>query len=170
MKSFAGLAGYLADVHIDWGFAVLVTTAAVVGSLAGGLLAGRIPQDALRKSFGWFVAVMGVFVLSQQTSSDLRHTLLTSPWTWASVAVAAGIAFGWYMPGRHGRTPERADTRSARLMSRVRPGPPHESGVTHVSGEQSGPGRRCRVYPVGYVSQWRRHPQGPSSTGGGAWE
>jgi uncharacterized membrane protein YfcA len=110
MKSFAGLAGYLADVHIDWGLAVLVTTAAVVGSLVGGLLAGRIPQDALRKSFGWFVAVMGVFVLSQQTGSDLRHTLLTSPWTWASVAVAAGIAVGWYMLGRHGRTPERADS------------------------------------------------------------
>ncbi|MEU0650191.1 sulfite exporter TauE/SafE family protein [Streptomyces umbrinus] len=93
MKSFAGLAGYLASVHIDWGFAALVTATAVVG----GLLAGRIPQDALRKSFGWFVAVMGVFVLSQQTSSDLRRTLLTSPWTWASVAAAAGVAFSWYM-------------------------------------------------------------------------
>lgn len=107
MKSFAGLAGYLASVHIDWGFAALVTATAVVGSLVGGLLAGRIPQDALRKSFGWFVAVMGVFVLSQQTGSDLRHTLLTSPWTWASVAATAGIAFSWYMLGRSGRTPER---------------------------------------------------------------
>ncbi|WP_416956100.1 sulfite exporter TauE/SafE family protein [Streptomyces sp. Agncl-13] len=97
MKSFAGLAGYLASVHIDWGFAALVTATAVVGSILGGLLAGRIPQDALRKSFGWFVAVMGVFVLSQQTSSDLRRTLLTSPWTWASVAAAAGVAFSWYM-------------------------------------------------------------------------
>ncbi|WP_412104295.1 hypothetical protein [Streptomyces europaeiscabiei] len=40
---------------------------------------------------------MGVFVLEQQISSDLRHTLLTSPWTWASVAAAAGGAFSWYM-------------------------------------------------------------------------
>ncbi|ALV32263.1 sulfite exporter TauE/SafE family protein [Streptomyces sp. CdTB01] len=107
MKSFAGLAGYLASVHIDWGFAALVTATAVVGSLLGGLLAGRIPQDALRKSFGWFVAVMGVFVLGQQISSDLRQTLLTSPWTWASVAAAAGIAFSWYMLRRSGRTPDQ---------------------------------------------------------------
>ncbi|WP_020133863.1 sulfite exporter TauE/SafE family protein [Streptomyces sp. 351MFTsu5.1] len=107
MKSFAGLAGYLASVHIDWGFAALVTATAVVGSLLGGLVAGRIPQDALRKSFGWFVAVMGVFVLGQQISSDLRHTLLTSPWTWASVAAAAGIVFSWYMLRRSGRAPEQ---------------------------------------------------------------
>ncbi|TPQ19466.1 sulfite exporter TauE/SafE family protein [Streptomyces sporangiiformans] len=114
MKSFAGLAGYLASVHIDWGFAALVTATAVVGSLIGGRLAGRIPQDALRKSFGWFVAVMGVSVLGRQISSDLRHTLLTSPWTWASVAAAAGVVFSCYMLcGSDGRTPERAGNASA---------------------------------------------------------
>ncbi|WP_369029810.1 sulfite exporter TauE/SafE family protein [Streptomyces adonidis] len=107
MKSFAGLAGYLAGVHIDWGLAALVTATAVVGGLLGGLLAGRIPQDALRKSFGWFVAVMGVFVLGRQISADLRQTLLTSPWTWAAVATAAGIAFSWYVLRRSGRTPEQ---------------------------------------------------------------
>ncbi|TLS42665.1 sulfite exporter TauE/SafE family protein [Streptomyces montanus] len=114
MKSFAGLAGYLASVHIDWGFAALVTATAVVGSLIGGRFAGRIPQDALRKSFGWFVAVMGVSVLGRQISSGLRHTLLTSPWTWASVAAAAGVVFSWYMLcGSDGRTPERAGNASA---------------------------------------------------------
>ncbi|MFJ8113886.1 sulfite exporter TauE/SafE family protein [Streptomyces sp. NPDC096132] len=109
MKSFAGLAGYLAGVHIDWGFAALVTATAVVGSLLGGLLAGRIPQEALRKSFGWFVAVMGVFVLGQQTGTGFRHTLLTSPWTWASVAAAVGIAVSRYMLRRPARTPERTN-------------------------------------------------------------
>lgn len=109
MKSFAGLAGYLASVHIDWGFAALVTVTAVVGSLIGGSLAGRIPQDALRKSFGWFVAVMGVFVLSQQVDSDLRHTLLTSPWAWASVVTATGIAFSWSMLRASAHTPGPAD-------------------------------------------------------------
>ncbi|CCK24646.1 hypothetical protein BN159_0267 [Streptomyces davaonensis JCM 4913] len=113
MKSFAGLAGYLATVHIDWGFAALVTAAAVVGSLLGGLLAGRIPQDALRKSFGWFVAVMGVFVLGQQIGSDLRHTLLTSPWTWACAAAAAGVGVSWYLLRRIARTPERTSTTPA---------------------------------------------------------
>ncbi|MEU1845382.1 sulfite exporter TauE/SafE family protein [Micromonospora sediminicola] len=68
MKSFAGLAGYLSSVQIDWGLAAAVTAAAIVGSLLGGRLAGRIPADVLRTSFGWFVVVMGVFVLAQQLS------------------------------------------------------------------------------------------------------
>ncbi|MCI3276675.1 sulfite exporter TauE/SafE family protein [Streptomyces cylindrosporus] len=121
MKSFAGLAGYLASVHIDWGFATLVTATAVVGSLIGGRLAGRIPQDALRKSFGWFVAVMGVFVLSQQAEDELRHTLLTGPWTWASLAAAAGIVFSWYMLRRAGRTPEQTSDVPAESDDASRP-------------------------------------------------
>ena len=66
MKSFAGLAGYLSSVTLDWGLILSVTAAAVVGSLLGGRLAGKIPEDALRKGFGWFVLVMGIFVLGQQ--------------------------------------------------------------------------------------------------------
>ncbi|PGH45266.1 hypothetical protein COO58_13145 [Micromonospora sp. WMMA1996] len=66
MKSFAGLGGYLSSVQINWGLAAAVTAAAIVGSLLGGRLAGRIPADVLRTSFGWFVVVMGVFVLAQQ--------------------------------------------------------------------------------------------------------
>ncbi|WP_433287511.1 sulfite exporter TauE/SafE family protein [Micromonospora sp. CA-244673] len=66
MKSFAGLAGYLSSVSINWGLALAVTAAAVLGSVLGGRLAGRIPADLLRKSFGWFVVVMGAFVLAQQ--------------------------------------------------------------------------------------------------------
>lgn len=68
MKSFAGLAGYLASVQIDWTLAVAVTAAAVVGSLVGGTLTGRIPADVLRRGFGWFVVAMGALVLSQQAA------------------------------------------------------------------------------------------------------
>lgn len=66
MKSFAALAGYLASVHIDWTLALAVTAAAVAGGVLGGRLAGRVPERLLRKVFGWFVVVMGVFVLAQQ--------------------------------------------------------------------------------------------------------
>jgi uncharacterized protein len=65
MKSFAGLAGYLSSVTIDWGLAMAVTGMAVVGSVIGALLSGRVPQDHLRRAFGWFVLVMGVVVLGQ---------------------------------------------------------------------------------------------------------
>ncbi|SCG74592.1 sulfite exporter TauE/SafE family protein [Micromonospora inositola] len=82
MKSFAGLAGYLSSVSIHWGLAAAVTVAAIIGSFAGGRLAGRIPVDILRKSFGWFVVVMGVFVLAQQLPAELGRGL----------AVAAALA------------------------------------------------------------------------------
>ena len=72
MKSFAGLAGYLTTVELDWGITLGVTAAAIVGTLIGSKLAGRIPEAALRKGFGWFVLVMGAFVLIQQAPLDLR--------------------------------------------------------------------------------------------------
>lgn len=72
MKSFAGLAGYLTTVQLDWGITLGVTAAAIVGTLAGSRLAGRIPEAALRKAFGWFVLAMGTFVLIQQAPADLR--------------------------------------------------------------------------------------------------
>ncbi|MEU0151354.1 sulfite exporter TauE/SafE family protein [Micromonospora fulviviridis] len=87
MKSFAGLAGYLSSVNIDWGLAAAVTAAAIVGSFVGGRLAGRIPADILRKAFGWFVVVMGVFVLGQQLPEELR----TSPLLWTGVGVGATV-------------------------------------------------------------------------------
>ncbi|MFE9017601.1 sulfite exporter TauE/SafE family protein [Streptomyces sp. NPDC007808] len=107
MKSAAGLAGHLADAHIDPALAALVTASAVVGGLLGGRIAGRIPQDALRRSFGWFVAVMGALVLARQTGSGLRQMLLTSPWSWGCAAVVAGIVVGRLVPRRFGRGPDR---------------------------------------------------------------
>ncbi|WP_406043396.1 sulfite exporter TauE/SafE family protein [Micromonospora sp. NBC_00898] len=88
MKSFAGLAGYLSSVSINWGLAAAVTAAAIIGSVAGGRLAGKIPADVLRKAFGWFVVVMGVFVLAQQLPAEVR----TNPLLWTGVGVAAAIA------------------------------------------------------------------------------
>ncbi|MEU4266305.1 sulfite exporter TauE/SafE family protein [Streptomyces sp. NPDC025273] len=100
MKSFSGLAGHLAGVQIDWGLALMVTAVAVVGSLIGSRFAGRIPQDTLRKAFGWFVVVMGVFVLSQQ----LPAAVWTSPLTWIGAALTATVAVAWTLAGSR-RTP-----------------------------------------------------------------
>ncbi|MEU3139787.1 sulfite exporter TauE/SafE family protein [Nocardiopsis alba] len=66
MKSFAGLAGYLTTVTPDWGPMLAITAAAVVGALLGARLTSRVPEAALRKGFGVFVLVMGLFVLVQE--------------------------------------------------------------------------------------------------------
>ena len=66
MKSFAGLAGYLTSVQIDWNLALMVTGAAVVGALIGARLTGIVDPDSLRKGFGWFVLVMASVIVIQE--------------------------------------------------------------------------------------------------------
>lgn len=66
MKSFAGLAGYLTTVSLDWPLVLGVTGMALIGALIGARLTKVVPEQALRKGFGIFVLVMGVFVLSQE--------------------------------------------------------------------------------------------------------
>jgi uncharacterized membrane protein YfcA len=85
MQTLAGFAGHLASVHVDWPLAAAVTAAAVVGSLAGSQLTGRIPQTVLRQAFGWFVLAMGVLVLTQQ----LPRSLATESLLWSAIGVVA---------------------------------------------------------------------------------
>ncbi|MDO8382111.1 sulfite exporter TauE/SafE family protein [Oerskovia sp. NPDC060338] len=63
MKSFAGLAGYLTTVTLDWPVVAVVTAIAVVGALLGAKLSGRIPAGSLQKGFGVFVLLAGALVL-----------------------------------------------------------------------------------------------------------
>ncbi|WP_458117268.1 sulfite exporter TauE/SafE family protein [Arthrobacter sp. D2-10] len=91
MKSFAGLSGYLTTVQLDWFVASGVTAAAIVGTLAGSKLAGRIPEVMLRKTFGWFVLAMGTFVLIQQVPADLRW--FTAAGVAGFTAATAGICW-----------------------------------------------------------------------------
>lgn len=69
MQSFAGLAGHLGHVDIDWRITLAVTAFAVAGGVVGGKLAGRIPGSVLRRGFGVFVLVMAAFVVSQELAA-----------------------------------------------------------------------------------------------------
>lgn len=66
MKSFAGLAGHLGHVDVDWRVTLAVTAAAVAGSFAGARLVGRIPPAALRRGFGVFIIAMAALVLARE--------------------------------------------------------------------------------------------------------
>ena len=106
MKSAAGLTGYLATVSIDWTLVGAITIA-VVGSLIGARLVDRIPADALRKAFGWFVLAMGAFVLVQEAPEGRAGAALIVP---LGVAAAMGTcsAFVPRCPLRHTRIVGRA--------------------------------------------------------------
>lgn len=74
MKSFAGLAGYLFTVSLDWGPILWFTGAAIVGSVIGARLAGRVSERGLRRGFGVFVLAMGIVVLTQEIPGIITGT------------------------------------------------------------------------------------------------
>ena len=87
MNAFAGLAGHLASVHIDWGLAAGVSAAALVGGLIGARLTAMVNPDALRKAFGWFVLAMSSVILGQEIHAAVGIAAA------GLTALAAGITF-----------------------------------------------------------------------------
>lgn len=71
MKSFAGFAGHIQHVSIDTTLAVVVTTAAIVGSFVGVGLTKRISPATLRRGFGFFVLAMAAFILYKEVGPAL---------------------------------------------------------------------------------------------------
>ncbi|SMC85054.1 sulfite exporter TauE/SafE family protein [Pedobacter nyackensis] len=63
------LIGFTADIghfHMDWPLLLSVTGLAIMGVFAGGLLGARLNGGKLKIGFGWFVLVMGVFILLKE--------------------------------------------------------------------------------------------------------
>lgn len=85
MNSFVGLVGHLSSVHLQWTLVAAVTTTAVLGSLIGSNVAARVPAQALRKGFGWFVLTVGIVVLVQELPDPAGLIL-------AGVAAVTGVA------------------------------------------------------------------------------
>ncbi len=65
------LFGFIGDIQgsevIDWGLLAIFTGLAIVGIFIGMLLSKKIPGGVLKTSFGWFVLVMGVYIIVKET-------------------------------------------------------------------------------------------------------
>jgi uncharacterized membrane protein YfcA len=64
------LTGFLGDVinyDMNWPFLILLTGLATAGIIIGNHLTHRISGVKLRKSFGWFVLVIGVWIFLRET-------------------------------------------------------------------------------------------------------
>ena len=51
---------------IDWRFLLSVSAITIAGVLLGGYLARFVPGAKLKKGFGWFVLIMGVYILIKE--------------------------------------------------------------------------------------------------------
>lgn len=79
MKSFSGFYKYIAvleaqNLQLDWNTLMVVTGLGIVGSFAGAKMAHRVPQDKLRKGFGVFLVVMGIYILARSLPDVLGLT------------------------------------------------------------------------------------------------
>ncbi|SFD79068.1 hypothetical protein SAMN05518672_103229 [Chitinophaga sp. CF118] len=63
LNSLFGFLGDLGHYQIDWFFLLKIAFIAVIGILLGGLLAPKISGEKLKKGFGWFVLIMGIYII-----------------------------------------------------------------------------------------------------------
>lgn len=66
-KSLIGFFGESSDTIIDWIFLSKVTAFAIVGIFIGMALSKRINGAKLRPAFGWFVLIMGIYIIIKET-------------------------------------------------------------------------------------------------------
>jgi uncharacterized membrane protein YfcA len=70
-KSYAGFAGYMGGVPIDYALMGAFTAVTVVGSFIGTRLAGRVSQASLKKAFAWFLVVVATYILLKSVVGEL---------------------------------------------------------------------------------------------------
>jgi len=51
---------------MDWILLLSVTGLAIAGIFIGNVLSKKVSADSLKKGFGWFVLVMGVYIIIKE--------------------------------------------------------------------------------------------------------
>jgi uncharacterized membrane protein YfcA len=77
LKSYSGFIKYLdvldaQKLTLDWNVLMIVTGLGIVGSIVGAKIANRIPQQRLKRGFGYFLIVMGVYILARSVPQVLQ--------------------------------------------------------------------------------------------------
>lgn len=66
INSLIGFLGDVMNYSMDWKFLLSITALSVIGILIGDRISKKIPAATLRKSFGWFVLIMGCWILYRE--------------------------------------------------------------------------------------------------------
>lgn len=69
-KSLIGFTGDLkGNEVIDWTFLLTFSAIAIGGIIAGSILSKRISNEKLKPAFGWFVLLMGIYIIGRELSN-----------------------------------------------------------------------------------------------------
>lgn len=66
-KSLLGFMGEKDLAGLDWTLLLIVSAFAIGGIFIGSMLSKRIDGNALKPAFGWFVLVMGIYIIIKET-------------------------------------------------------------------------------------------------------
>lgn len=65
-KSLIGFTGDLSNYTMDWKLLLTITGLAIVGIFIGDALSKKIDGNKLKKGFGWFVLIMGIYIIIKE--------------------------------------------------------------------------------------------------------
>lgn len=65
-KSLIGFTGDLSNYKMDWQLLLIVTSIAIAGIFIGNWLNTKVSAEKLKKGFGWFVLVMGIYIIIRE--------------------------------------------------------------------------------------------------------
>ncbi len=65
-KSLFGFTGDLGKQTMDWQLLISVTVLAIIGVFIGNALGKKVSANSLQKGFGWFVLIMGIYIIIKE--------------------------------------------------------------------------------------------------------
>ena len=65
-KSSIGFFGESGETNIDWQFLFTISAFAIVGIFIGTALSKKIDGAKLKPAFGWFVLIMGIYIITKE--------------------------------------------------------------------------------------------------------
>jgi uncharacterized protein len=66
VKSLIGFTGDLSNTSMDWQLLLSISAIAIAGIFIGNYFCKIIDGEKLKKGFGWFVLIMGVYILTKE--------------------------------------------------------------------------------------------------------
>jgi uncharacterized membrane protein YfcA len=66
IKSLIGFIGDIENLDIEWNFLLTITGLSVIGIFLGMYLSKYIKGEKLKKGFGWFTLVMGIYIIIKE--------------------------------------------------------------------------------------------------------
>jgi uncharacterized membrane protein YfcA len=66
INSLFGFLFSLKQFEFNWSLLLSFTALAIAGIFIGSRIADKIPASSLKKGFGWFILIMGIYIITRE--------------------------------------------------------------------------------------------------------